>query len=891
MAWFHRLFNVARPTRLARDIDREMTFHLAERVDELVAGGMGEAEARREARRRFGNPLVQRERTRDVDVLVWLESVLADLRFAARGLRRNPAFALVAILSLGLGIGANTAIFSLINAVVLRSLPVRHPEELVQIRLDENGDTFTNPLWEAFRDRQRSFSGVLAASEHRFNLAERGEARRVSGDWVSGDFFNVLGVSPAVGRLLGPADDVRGCPAVAALSYGLWQREFGGAPDVVGRSIALDRHRFEIVGVTPPGFFGVRVGGSTQVYVPLCSEAIVHGERSYLDHRSAWFLDVLGRPATGLTLAQVGAQLAALSPSVFEATVPPAWGAGDQAEYRATVLHARAAPTGLSELRGKYQGALFALLAVVGVVLLIACGNVANLLLARAAGRQHEMAIRRAIGSEGSRLVRQLITESLLLALLGAGVGLLLARWMSRLLVAFVAAGSSGVWLDLTLDGRVLGFTLAVSIVTGLLFGLEPARRSTRVAPVVAMRAGGRGAVGGGGRFAVGKALVIGQLALSLAVVMGAGLLLRTMNRLLTLDPGFERDGVLLVAADLSQAGFSEDRLRTADRELLERLRGLPGVGAAGASLVTPIGPTSWNDFVAAEGFTPAKKDDSLVWFNGVSDGYFATLETRLLAGRDFDDRDVAGSARVAVIDEAMARKFFGEPYPLGKSFHTDQNSGPGPELEVVGVVEDSKYGKLDEKTRPLAYVPWSQSEWFDPVMNFALRTDAPAALIPSVKREVAALEPSISLEVTTLSDQVAASLARPRLLAALSGFFGAVALLLSMIGLYGTLSYAVASRRGEIGVRLALGAAPARVLGMVLGEVGRMVVAGLLLGAAAALAATRLLSAFLFGVTPTDPRTLAESVAVLAAVAFLAGALPAWRAARLDPMTTLREE
>ena len=869
-----------------------MAFHLAERVDELVAGGMGEAEARREARRRFGNPLVQRERTRDVDVLVWLESVLADLRFAARGLRRNPAFALVAILSLGLGIGANTAIFSLIDAVVLRSLPVRHPEELVQIRLDENGDTFTNPLWEAFRDRQRSFSGVFAASEHRFNLAERGEARRVAGDWVSGDFFNVLGVSPAVGRLLGPADDVRGCPAVAALSYGLWQREFGGAPDVVGRSISLDRHRFEIVGVAAPGFFGVRVGGSTQVYVPLCSEAIVHGERSYLDHRSAWFLDVLGRPATGLTLAQVGAQLAALSPSVFEATVPPAWGAGDQAEYRATVLHARAASTGLSELRGKYQGALFALMAVVGVVLLIACGNVANLLLARAAGRRHEMAIRRAIGSEGSRLVRQLITESLLLALVGAGVGLLLARWLSRLLVAFVAAGSSGVWLDLTLDGRVLGFTLAVSIVTGLLFGLEPARRSTRVAPGAAMRAGGRGAVGRGGRFAIGKALVIGQLALSLAVVMGAGLLLRTMNRLLTLDPGFERDGVLLVAADLSQAGFSEERLRTADRELLARLRGLPGVGAASASLVTPIGHSAWNDFVAAEGFTPATKDDSLVWFNGVSDGYFATLGTRLLAGRDFDDRDVAGSTKVAVIDEAMARKFFGEPYPLGKSFHTDQSSGPGPELEVVGVVEHSKYAQLDEKTRPLAYVPLSQSEWFDPVMNFALRTDAaPAALIPSVKREVAAVESSISLDITTLSDQVAASLARPSLLAALSGFFGAVALLLSMIGLYGTLSYAVASRRGEIGVRLALGAAPARVLGMVLGEVGRMVVAGLLLGAAAALAATRLLSAFLFGVTPTDPRTLAESVAVLAAVAFVAGALPAWRAARLDPMTTLREE
>ena len=888
MGWYRRFTNLLRSNRVSVDIDREMAFHMNELADDLMARGMSEPDARREARRRFGNPSMQKERTRDADILTWLESLGADVRYALRALRASPAFAIVTIASLGLGIGANTAIFSLINAVVLRSLPVAHPEELVQVTYGESEESgvFTNPIWEQIRDRQSVFSGVFAyGGEARFNLTSGGEVRRASGNWVSGDYFSTLGVQPALGRLLARADDVPGCTPVAVLGHGFWQSEFGGSRDIIGKTIALDRKAHVIVGVTDPSFFGVHVGESPQVFVPLCL-------RPGLEARSNWFLYVIGRPRPGVTPAQVTANLKAIAPSVYGSTVPQNWGVAQKADYQSRSLGSRPAATGLSEVRRQYQQALVVLMAVVGLVLLIACANVANLLLARAAVRGREMAIRLAIGAARRRLIRQLLTESVLLAGLGAIVGVLFARWGSALLVRTLSRGSFPVYLDLTVDGRVLGFTLMVAVATGILFGLAPAWRSTRIDPQMALKANGRGITEGHSRFTIGKVLVVGQIALSLVLVIGAGLLLGSFRRLTTFDPGFQREGVLIVSVNLQNAGYAAGEFGAVQRDLLERFRALPGVVAAGGADITPISGSSWNDVIRVDGFVATSEDDAQSYFNEVTDGYFAAMGTPLLAGRDFDARDRPTSQPVAIVNEALVRKFFHGASPLGKSYRVVLHDTLGPPVEIIGVVKDSKYRRLREEPTPTIYLAASQAERAGPVTNYELRAaGAASSLVPAVKSMVAGVNPTIALVLTPLSQQVESSLTRERLLARLSGFFGALALLLATVGLYGTLSYSVARRRNEIGIRIALGAARGRVVRLVLGEVTRIVALGIALGAVAALMSTRWVEAFLYGLTPSDPATIIGSAVVLAVVALAAGALPAWRAARVDPISALRED
>jgi predicted permease len=679
---------------------------------------------------------------------------------------------------------------------------------------------------------------------------------------------------------------------VAVLGHAFWQREYGAEAGAVGRTLSLDGHPFQIVGVAPPGFFGVQVGREASVYAPLCAEAVIQGPNSMLDQRSAWWLQIMARPRPEITPEALRARLAALSPGVFTATTPTGWDPKSIASYLKTVLAAQPAATGFSDLRIQYRPALVMLMAVVALVLVIACGNVANLLLARGTVRQRETAMRLALGASRGRLVRQMLTESLLLSLIGAGAGLLFARWSSQLLVRMLASRGNVVWLDLSPDYRLLGFSIGVALVTSLLFGLAPAWRTTRVDPQTALRAHSRGGIEGGRRLTLGKALVLAQVALSLVLVLGAALLLRTFHTLATLDPGFHRDGILAVRMDLSSRGYDTPRLVAVQRAVLERLERLPGVRSAASVAVLPISGMEWNGGVKLPGQTvPDDIRDRLSWYNQVAPNYFNTMGTEFVMGRDFGPGDVAGSVPVAIVTEAMVHKYLREGNPIGRRFIGESGRGETT-YEVVGVVRDSRYRSLRDAPEPIVYLPASQGAQPSQAITYVLRTEGPpSTLMPSIRDAVNDVDPRASFSALTVSETLNRSLARERLLATLSGFFGGLALLLALIGQYGLMSYSVARRRNEIGIRLALGAERVGVVRMVLGEVGRLLTLGVAAGLVTALICGRLVATFLYGVTATDPVTLITATGAVIAVGLAAGAIPAWRAARLDPVSALRED
>ena len=660
---------------------------------------------------------------------------------------------------------------------------------------------------------------------------------------------------------------------------------------ITDKTISLDGHPLQIVGVTDPRFFGVTVGDRPQVYLTLCTKTIFEGPKA-LDERSSWYLQIVARPKAGISAEQIRARFATLAPGIIESTIPADWPADALAGYRKARFGVAPAAKGLSGLRREYGTALYILMVIVGLVLAVACANVANLLLARAAARQREMAVRLAIGASRGRLVRQLITESLLLSLLGAVLGSVFAVWGGRLLVGLMSMSGHAVELDLGIDVTVLGFTMAVATLTGLLFGLVPAWRAGHTDPQAAMKSQGRGLAEGHSRFRTGKALVAAQVALSLVLITGAGLLIGSWWKLASLDPGFRRDGVLLVRASIRELHTPEDQRVPLFTQMLDRMRAVPGVRSASVSMLTPAGSMSWNDVIKVDGFNPKSEDDALSWMNAVSDGFFATMGTPLLSGRDFDKRDVASSAKVAIVSEAMARKFFGTPAAVGRRFQVQRGSSWTAPVEIVGVVGDTKYLTLRDSAQPIVYYPRAQQETGANGQQFELRTDGPPlAVAPAVKAIVAEFSPRITLDFKTLEQQLSESTALSRAIALLSGFFGALALLLASIGLYGIMAYNVARRRNEIGVRIALGAEYGRVVRMVLGEVGKIVVVGVVIGVLLSAGATRLVKSFLYGLTPMDPATLLTSAGVLFAVAICAAALPAWRAARLDPVAALREE
>jgi len=896
-SWLHSLL---RRSDLERDMDAELRFHLETCADDLVRAGIPLDEAMRRARREFGGLERAKEECRDARGITFLESLLQDIRYALRTLRNSPVFTAIAIFTLALGIGANTAIFSLIDTVVLRMLPVRNPQELVQLsRFDPSrggqGDLyFTNAIWEQVRYHHDDlFSSALAWSTDRFDLAQGGAVQNANGIFVSGDFFNALGVRPAAGRLLTVADDQRGCPALAVISYGFWQDHFGGAPNALGSTLSLNHHPFQIIGVSSPRFYGLDVGTKFDIAIPICSAPIFDGQHSRIDARSWWWLAIMARVMPGITPQQLKARLAVFSPSVFAGAVPDDWDPEDQKKFRNWSLLSTPAATGKSDLRTQFDQPLNILMAVVGLVLLIACGNIASLMFARAVSRSKEIAVRKALGASRLRLIRQLLTECLLLSSAGGLLGFFFARWGTALLVRYLSTAGNNVFLDLSLDGRILAFTAAIAVFTGILFGVLPAFRSTRVSLTSAMKGGQAEQTDRGLRFRPGKWIVASQVALSLVLLVVAGLFLHSMLKLATLDIGFDRSNVLLVSSDLKLTSVPPKQYLAVQDEIETRLRSLPGVVSVGRSVRTPVSNFEWDQHILVDSPNAPKGDDAETFLNFVSPGYFPTLRTPLLEGRNFAATDTKTSAPVAIVNEIFARKFFPGITPVGKYIRTDWGlSKTTAPIQIVGVVKDSKYESLREKPISQAFFPADQILDNEQYANFEIRAgERPSALISLVQDSVAQVDRTIPLDFSSLSQQVDDSLIQERLLATLSAFFGALALLLAMIGLYGALSYLATQRRTEFSIRLALGAPPVSILRLVLRDVVIVLVAGSAAGIAISLASIGLLQRVLFGLTPHDPLTMLSSVAILAAVALVASYLPARRAMRTDPMQALRYE
>ncbi len=869
-----------------RDTDDELRAFLDASAEGKMRAGMSEAEACRAARLEMGSVESVKEHIRDSGWETAVEAVWADLRYSVRVLRKSPLFTTVVVLTLALGIGANTAIFSLVDCLLLKKLPVERPEELVQI----SEAPLTNPLWEQIRDRQDVLAGAFAWCSEDFNLATGGFVQSANGFWVSGDLFRTLGLRPAAGRLLTTSDDHRSCAALAVLSYNFWQSRYGGAADVIGSAISLNAHPFEVIGIAPAGFHGLIVGSKFDVAVPICASALFDGPQSRLDRRSTWWLHAGGRVKPGIGLAQLRARLAALSPAVYGSVVPTYWDVASQDNFRKRVLRPVPMSTGVSDLRKAYEQPLGILMAVVVLVLLIACANLASLLTARSAARAKEMAVRQALGASRLRLIRQLVVECILLSLAGAALGLLLARWGDTALLYYLSSTQEQVFFDFALDGRVLGFTALIATLTGLLFGLAPAFRCSRAPLAGAMKA--NHAAAGGPRSKLRLWLVSSQVALSLLLVIASGMLLRTFRNLATADIGFDADRVLVVNVNLSIAKVPESQFGAVYDRIATALRSLPGAASVARSWLTPLSGSTWNTIIHSDVPNTLTGDDALTYFNHVDPNYFHTMRTPLLAGRNSNNGDSLGAQPVAIINQTLARKFFPGVNPIGRTYRAE---GGGRKLdlpvEVVGVVKDAKYESLREATLPTVFLPIDQSPGFGPEC-FELRTPLPeAAIARTIQSGIAGVNGGIPIEVHLLAEQVEASMTRERVLAVLSAFFAGLALLLAMVGLYGTLNYLVTQRRAEFGIRIALGATPKSILRLVMLDVLAVLAAGIAAGVGLSLATTQLLRALLFGIEPRDLTTLAIGAALMAAVSIAAGLLAARRATKIDPAIALRQD
>ncbi len=814
-----------------------------------------------------------------------------DVRLAIRQFMKNPGFTVAAVLTLALGIGANTAIFQLLDAVRLRSLPLAHPEELAEIRIvggnhgmgvnSTKYGQLTRPIWEEIRKHQQAFSGVFAWDAVTAPVGEGDQVHRVNAIFVSGEFFNVLGIKPWRGRLILPEDEAGGCPERGVVvSHGYWQREMGARELDSNSKLTVYGGPRQVLGVTPPDFFGLAVGESFDIALPYC-------EPKEPLRRDVFGASVMGRLRPGWTLERASAHLGALSSGIFEATAITGYSSQAIEFYKHLRLAAYSARAGVSDLREKYDSSLWLLLGTTGLVLLIASANLANLMLARASARQREIAVRLALGASRRRLILQLLTESALLALTGATAGAFLAQFFSRGLVRSLSTQTVVVDLQIETDWRVLLFAIAVTATTCAIFAIVPALRSTQTEPIATLKSAGRGMTAGREGFSLQRLVITAQIAISLVLLVAALLFVRSFRNLVTFDPGMRRDGITVAFVGFPQARVPAEHLEEFKHELMEEVSAVPGVVNAATTTMVPLIGGGWNHNV----HVGAVEASSM--FTWVSPSYFPTMGIPLVTGRNFTSGDTVTTQRVAVVNQAFVHKFLGDADPLGKTLRTDPEPNyPSTVYEIVGVIPDTKYEDIRGDFPPMAFAPASQFPAPGPFTAVMIYSNLSAAdITASVKQSINRKHPEVVMQFVDFQGRIRDGLVRDRMMAMLAGSFGMLAVLLTMIGLYGVISYMVARRRNEIGIRIALGAERKQVVGMVMRQAGRWLVIGACIGTALSLIAGRGVSSLLFGLKPYDPFTLVVAYGLLAVIACTATFVPALRAAKVDPMVALRYE
>jgi predicted permease len=904
---------LARRRRFDRELHEEMTFHRDMLVRDEERLGRSRVMAMSNARRRMGNVTLMAEQSRDVWIVAWLDALVRDVRYCLRGLVRHPGFTTVVVLTLALGIGANTAIFRIVDAVMLRGLPVSHPDDLLLIR-----SGFSYPRYQKLRDRNDVFSDVIGSHTMRDVVIATGDRAlgRGATSLVTGNYFSFLGVQPILGRPILPEDDrASGAGPVAVISQGLWQRSFGGSPDVLGRKLRLhggeigsfgtsgfeaddpaarrpDEVVLTIVGVAPAQFTGDRLGTLVDLWTPMTMQPALMPGRAWLTRDSAFWVSVMGRRRPGVGVTETRTRLTELLRQIRTEEIGPAITDRQRRNLARMQVDVDPGAKGFGEVRREFSAPLLILMAVVTLVLLIACLNVANLLLARATARRHEISMRLSLGASRARLIRQLLTESVLLAAAGGLVGLVVAVLGAAALVRLVSADVQQIALRLEPDWRMFAFTAGVSIASGILFGLAPALRATRRDLHHTLKEAAR-AAGGGRRGGSAKALVSVQIAVSLVLLVACGLFLRTLYNLKTEALGYDRDGLIIARVDPVGAGYRGDAIGRASVELLHRLAPLPGVKSATLSENGLFSGVESQTGVDVEGFKPTSDEDRAVRFDQVGPGYFTNVGIPLVLGRDITEHDGPGAPPVAVINDTMARFYFPNANPIGKHIGDAGVNTNKPRLEIVGVARDTRDHDVRGKPQRRFYVSYLQPIDGITTANFEVRAAGnPSALFGAIRAEIARFDPKLTiLSVKTAQTLVDENIVAERLIAKLSSFFGALAVLLAAIGLYGVMSYAVARRTSEIGLRMALGARQGTVASMVLREILILAGVGCAVGLLSAFALTRYVSGLVYGLTPTDPLTFGGSIALLLTVAVLSGYLPARRAARIDPVVALRHE
>jgi predicted permease len=890
MGIFRRVLALGKRSQLDREIEDELRDHLRMRTEANIAKGMSPEQAARAARLKFGNPRVLKESIEAEDAALSIETLLRDVRYAVRGFASSPGFTAVAILTLALGIGANTAIFQLLDAVGLRSLPIQKPQELVELRIiggnkgfgvtNEYYDNFTIPMWQEVRRHHDPLSGVFAWRNADMMVGQPRDAKHVRGLEVSGEFFNVLGVLPWQGRLIEPQDEA-GCDiSKVVASYPYWKAQMAGEPITPNTTILVEGHAVQVLGVTSPSFFGVAVGERFDLAYPTCIPPI--------PRREYFLFSVMGRLKPGWDLARASGYFTSISPGLFESTAPTGYEAEKVKLFKSFKLAAYSAAAGVSALRNTYNSSLQLLLAITGLVLLIACANLANLMLARANARQREMAIRLALGASRHRILRQLLIESSLLALSGATLGVALAQPLSRLLVAALGTGQYSIHLAIVTDWRVLLFAAVVAALTCIVFGTLPAMRGASADPLGALKSGERGIVGNRQHFFVQRLMVITQIAVSMVLLVGALLFVRSYRNLITLDPGMRESGIVFGYFDFPTLDIKPDNEAEFKRRLVEDVRGIPGIQNAATTSNVPLNGSTWGHTVRVGALEGSSK------FTYVGPAYFATMGIPLLTGRDFTDSDTNATPLVLIVNQAFIRKYIGAAQPIGKLVHVmPEPQYPERTYQIVGTIPDTRYSDLREDAPPSAFVPAAQVpvDAQRPGVAMMIAFDTGPDAITVVRHMLETKYPSMTLQFSDFQQEIRDHLIGERMMAMLSGFFGLLATLLVVVGLYGVLSYFITQRRNEIGIRIALGAKRGQVIALVMRDTAAMLLTGIVLGTVLALLAGQAATAMLFGLKPYDLASLAFAILLLAVIGVLASLLPALEASNLDPVAALRAE